>query len=195
MGVKFDLILVLRSQFFDFLRETSYKHALEHLEAAGPEKKWVIFFFRKCLPYLLLTSWRSVICRDTFSVLAPVLRYRSLTKKWPCYPLPLLLFMTASMIPYTLVCHIRVANACGIRGWRNLGYRPMTMETRCSKVIFPNYSQKKPAEDTLVPPLWGTREENVCFPRIICSRCCTRRNLRFHVENSQHADQKQLTRR
>ena len=35
--------------------------------------------------------------------------------------------------------------------------RPMTMETRCSKVIFPNYSKKEPAEDTLVPPLWGTR--------------------------------------
>ena len=43
----------------------------------------------------------------------------------------------------------------------------MTMETRCSKVIFPNYSKNKPAEDTIVPPLWGTREENVCFPRII----------------------------
>ena len=27
--------------------------------------------------------------------------------------------------------------------------RPMTMETRCSKVFFPNYSKKKPAEDTL----------------------------------------------
>ena len=37
--------------------------------------------------------------------------------------------------------------------------RPRTMETRCSKVIFPNYSKKKPAEDTLVPPLWGTREK------------------------------------
>ena len=24
--------------------------------------------------------------------------------------------------------------------------RPMTMETRCSKVFFPNYSKKKPAE-------------------------------------------------
>ena len=68
------------------------------------------------------------------------------------------------------------------------------MEMWCSKVIFPNKSQKKPAEDTLVPPLWGTREKHVCFSRIICSRCCTRRNLRFHVENSQHADQKQLTR-
>ena len=71
--------------------------------------------------------------------------------------------------------------------------RPMTMETRCSKVIVPNYSKKKPAEDKLVPPLWGTREENVCLSRIICSRCCTRRHLRFHVENCQQADQKQLT--
>ena len=71
----------------------------------------------------------------------------------------------------------------------------MTMETRCSKVIVPNYSKKKPAQDTLVPPLWGTRGKNVRFSRIIYSRCCTRRNLRFHVENCQHADQKQLTRR
>ena len=68
------------------------------------------------------------------------------------------------------------------------------METRCSKVIFPNYSKKKPAEDTPIPPLWGTREKNVCFSRIICSRCCTWWNLRFHVDNFQHADQKQLTR-
>ena len=37
----------------------------------------------------------------------------------------------------------------------------MTMETRCSKVIFPNYSKKKPAEDTLVPLLWGTREKKM----------------------------------
>ena len=69
----------------------------------------------------------------------------------------------------------------------------MTMETRCSKVIFQNYSKKKPAEDTLVPPLWGTREKNVRFSRIICSRCCTRRNLRFHVENCQHADQQPVS--
>ena len=72
---------------------------------------------------------------------------------------------------------------------------PMTMETRSSKVIFQKYSKKKPTEDTLVPPLWGTREKNVRFSSIICLLCCTRRNLRFHVENSQHADQKQLTRR
>ena len=47
------------------------------------------------------------------------------------------------------------ANWCEV----SLSLRPMTMETRCSKVIFPNYSKKKPAEDTLVPPLWGTREK------------------------------------
>ena len=35
LGVKFDLILVLRSQFFDFLRETLYKHALVH-------RKWLV---------------------------------------------------------------------------------------------------------------------------------------------------------
>ena len=35
------------------------------------------------------------------------------------------------------------------------------METRWSKVIFPNNSKKKAAEDTLIPPLWGTREKNV----------------------------------
>ena len=34
-----------------------------------------------------------------------------------------------------------------------------TMETRCCKVLFPSYSKKKTAEDTLVPPLWGKREK------------------------------------
>ena len=36
-GVKFDLMLVLRSQFVEFLRDNMYEHALEHLDAAGPE--------------------------------------------------------------------------------------------------------------------------------------------------------------
>ena len=71
----------------------------------------------------------------------------------------------------------------------------MTMETRCSKVIFPNYSKKKPAERYARTAAMGNTEKNVCFSRIICSRCCARRNLRFHVENCQHVDQKQLTRR
>ena len=90
-------------------------------------------------------------------------------------------------LPITDVCPRKIPTKCLI------GVRPMTMETRCCKVFFTNYSKKKPAEDTLVPPLWGKRGE-VFFLRIICSRCCTQRNVRFHVENCQHADQKQLTR-
>ena len=38
LRVNFDSILVLRSQFCEYLRETLYKHALEHLEAARSEK-------------------------------------------------------------------------------------------------------------------------------------------------------------
>ena len=50
LDVKLDLILA-RSQFFLYLREILYKHALEHLEASGPAKKWVISFssYGKCL--------------------------------------------------------------------------------------------------------------------------------------------------
>ena len=44
-GVKLDLTLVLRIQFFEYLREPLYKHALEHLEAARPEKKGHFVFF------------------------------------------------------------------------------------------------------------------------------------------------------
>ena len=51
LGGNCDLILVLSSQFFEYLRETLYKNALEHLQAARLEKKWVIFFssYGKCL--------------------------------------------------------------------------------------------------------------------------------------------------
>ena len=43
-----DLVLVLRSQFFEYLRETWYKHAFEHLEAARSEKKGKnLFYLRK----------------------------------------------------------------------------------------------------------------------------------------------------
>ena len=44
-------MLVLRRQFFEFLSETLYKHALEHLEAARPAKKESFFLssYGKCL--------------------------------------------------------------------------------------------------------------------------------------------------
>ena len=34
------MMLVLRSQFFDFLRETFYRHALEYLAPVRSENKW-----------------------------------------------------------------------------------------------------------------------------------------------------------
>ena len=43
-GVKFDLILVLRSQFFEYLGVTLYKDGLEHLEAARPKTNCPFFF-------------------------------------------------------------------------------------------------------------------------------------------------------
>ena len=43
-GVKFDLKLVLHTQFFEHLREPLYKHALEHLEAARPEENGNLVF-------------------------------------------------------------------------------------------------------------------------------------------------------
>ena len=52
-NLNIDLLLVLRSQFFEFVSKTLYKHVLEHLGAAGPEKKKVSFFcssYSKCLP-------------------------------------------------------------------------------------------------------------------------------------------------
>ena len=46
VGVTFGLTLVLRIQFFDFMRETLYEHALEHLKAGGPEKMGRFFFLQ-----------------------------------------------------------------------------------------------------------------------------------------------------
>ena len=57
LGVKFNFVLVLRSQFFEFLRETLYKHALEHLKAAGSEKRAIFFSsYSKCLPIIDLSE-------------------------------------------------------------------------------------------------------------------------------------------
>ena len=45
LGFKYDLISVLPSQLFEYLRETLGKHALEHPEAARSEKQWNKCFF------------------------------------------------------------------------------------------------------------------------------------------------------
>ena len=95
--------MVLRSQFFDFLRENLYKHALKHLEASGRKKKsWVIFFSShffflptvnayQYLTFLKVCDWSG----HNFGASASP---RSLTKKCLFHPLPL--FMAVSMIPY-----------------------------------------------------------------------------------------------
>ena len=59
--------------------------------------------------------------------------------------------------------------------------RPMTMGTRCCKVFFPNYSKISRLK-ILSYRRYGENEKKCLFWGIICSRCCTRRNLRFHVE-------------
>ena len=62
LGVKFDLLLVLRNQFFECLGETLYKNALEYLEATGPENILVIFF-----------SSYTIQTRDVFFFFVPTL--------------------------------------------------------------------------------------------------------------------------
>ena len=50
------MVLVLCSQFFECLRETLFKHALERLDAAGPEKQMDHFLLPTVNAYLLLPS-------------------------------------------------------------------------------------------------------------------------------------------
>ena len=54
----------------------------------------------------------------------------------------------------------------------------MTMETRCSKVIFPNYSKKKPAEDTICSQ---KRYQAVGFPCNRMLKLSSTRGIRIDV--------------
>ena len=42
LGLKYDLILVLRSQIFESLRETFYRHALEFLQRARSDSYGIL---------------------------------------------------------------------------------------------------------------------------------------------------------
>ena len=68
------------------MRETWYKHALEHLEAAGPEKEMGIFlsFYSTVNAYLLLTS--SKVCDWSGHIFGASASPRSLTKKMAVSP-------------------------------------------------------------------------------------------------------------
>ena len=66
------------------MRETFYKHALEHLEAAGPEKKWVFFFLPTVNAYQYLTSLK--VCDWPGHIFGASASPRSLTKKLTMSP-------------------------------------------------------------------------------------------------------------
>ena len=75
--------LVLRSQFFEYLREILYKHALKLLEVARPEKKGH-FFLPTVNAGLLLTSLKA--CDWSGHISGASGSPRSLTKKLPMSP-------------------------------------------------------------------------------------------------------------
>ena len=54
LGIQYDLVLTLRSEIFECLRETLYRHALEdeHLQSARSEKKKTYFSSGSGLPLL-----------------------------------------------------------------------------------------------------------------------------------------------
>ena len=89
------MVLVLCSQFFECLRETLFKHALERLDAAGPEKQMDHFLLPTVNAYLLLPSLK--VCDWSGHIFGASASPTSFTKNWLCYPLPL--FMAVSMIP------------------------------------------------------------------------------------------------
>ena len=47
--IKYDIKFILRSQFFEYLPETFYKHASEQLNVARPEKQGSCSSYGKCL--------------------------------------------------------------------------------------------------------------------------------------------------
>ena len=104
---KFDL-MVLRSQFFDFFAG-KFVHSLEHLEAAGPEKKKrVVFIPPPVTAYHYLTSlkvsdWSGHIFDASASP-------GSLTRNRLCDPLPLLpawykVLRSTSYVAFELLMH------------------------------------------------------------------------------------------
>ena len=94
IDVKYDLILVLPSQIFEYSRVCFQRHALEYLQSARSEKKEEkVVFLRKRLAIIVLFE-RPVVGGDTFLPLALVLGPEQ--NNWPGHPLPLL--MAVSMI-------------------------------------------------------------------------------------------------
>ena len=89
-ALKFDLILVLRSQLFEYLRKTLYEDTLEHLEAVRSRKKNKTFFLLPTVnAWILLTSLKA--CDWSAHIFGASASPRL------CHPFPL--FMAVRMIP------------------------------------------------------------------------------------------------
>ena len=98
LGVKHDLMLMLAlgSRIFEYLRETFYGHALEHLQSAGSEKnEKKRFFLRKRLAVIDLYEglWS---LGHVFATSASPILIGPEQKSWLRHPLPL--FMAVSMM-------------------------------------------------------------------------------------------------
>ena len=68
------------------------------------------------------------------------------------------------------------------------------------KFYLQTIQKKKPAEDTLVPPLWGKREKNVCFLRLFVhaavhgGTCAfTLKIVNTLIKNSAHHDRPSIS--
>ena len=118
LGVKFGLILVLRSQSFDFLRETLYKHAQGRTcKRLIQKQKWFVYFLPTVNAYLLLTSLK--VCDWSGHIFGASASPRSLTIFFGYVTL----FHCPWRSAWYQICEIRDAIACAIRGWRNLGFK------------------------------------------------------------------------
>ena len=139
----FDLILVQRTQSVLRIFALSFvQTCLEQLEAARSEKKMCHFFFlAKVNAWLLLTSLKACDWpKHIFGASASPTKVLN-KKKGRCHPLPLLFMAVSNYTRWSEVYDIRVAIiACGIRGWRNLGFYAWTSShiiciTFLSKVV------------------------------------------------------------
>ena len=94
LGVTYDLVLVLRSQIFEYLRETISKHDLEHRERIVQNNDGKNIFLRK----RLTTSTSLESCDLSGHIFGASVSLKCPHKKnWLSHPLPL--FMAASMMP------------------------------------------------------------------------------------------------
>ena len=75
LGVKDDLILVLRGQIFEYLREKKYRHAFQYLQSARSEEKMKKKLFPTETPghYLVLTYFEGLWPVGTHFATASVL--------------------------------------------------------------------------------------------------------------------------